>query len=211
MNEEEFKEKALKIRADSRYRELVIRAGIPELWRDVTFATSDPKVNTDAFEIARRYAENFTTDSKSLVFYSGGYGCGKTHLAICIANYVLHKLKRPVLFKKARDLLLEIRRTFAVRANLTEADIIDRVLSVDLLVLDDVGVGVPSPWLESTYWTVLDRRLEDELPLIVTTNYTLETGYGEVSLGDRIGYGALSRLVKLCDGIIIDLSGPDLR
>ena len=44
-----------------------------------------------------------------------------------------------------RDLLLDIRRTFSDRDDLTEADILDRVLSVQLLLLDDVGVDPPQP------------------------------------------------------------------
>jgi len=194
-----------------RYRELVAQARISKLWREVTFESSDPNLTKAAFRVARRYADNFSTESGALVLYSQGYGCGKTHLAICIANQVLHQLRRPVLFKKARDLLLEIRRTFSERGTETEAAILDQVLSVELLVLDDVGTDSPSPWIESTYWTVFDRRLEWQLPTIVTVNYPLEGEVGEVSLGDRIGYGALSRLIQLCQGNFVDMSGPDLR
>lgn len=197
--------------AEARYRELVAQARIPKLWREVTFENSDPNLNKAAFKVARRYAENFSAESGTLVFYSEGYGCGKTHLAACVANHVLHRLRRPVLFKKARDLLLEIRRTFSERGTETEAGILDQVLSVELLVLDDVGVDNPSPWLESTYWTIFDRRLEWQLPTIVTANYPLDAEADEVSLGDRIGYGALSRLIQLCQGNFMDMSGPDLR
>lgn len=196
--------------AEARYRELVARAAIPKLWQNVTFESSDPKLKKGAFKAARRYAENFSAESGTLVFYSKGYGCGKTHLAACIANYVLHHYHQPVLFKKARDLLLEIRRTFSERGSETEVDILNRVLSVELLLLDDVGIDNPSPWIESTYWTIFDRRLEWQLPTLVTTNYSLEAEPGEVSLGERIGYGALSRLTELCRGFI-DMTGPDLR
>jgi DNA replication protein DnaC len=115
----------------------------------------------------------------------------------------------PVLFKKARDLMLEIRRTFSDRGEMTEADILDKVLSVQLLVLDDVGVDPPSRWIHGTYWTVFDRRLEWQLPVVITTNKLFE-GAGE-TLGDRIGDGAVSRLVELCQGNVIDMTGPDLR
>lgn len=197
--------------AEARYRELVIRAKIPKMWRDVTFENSDPNLTKAAFKVAKRCAENFTAESGTLVFYSRGYGRGKTRMAVCILNYVLHHLCQPVLFMKARDLLLGIRRTFSERGTETEADILNQTLSVELLLLDDVGVDNPSPWIESTYWTIFDRRLEWQLPTLVTTNYSLEAGAGEVSLGDRIGYGALSRLTELCKGNFIDMTGPDLR
>lgn len=208
--EEQIRQEAEAALAESRYRELVAMAGIPKFWRDVTFENTDPSLQRVAYKIAKRYAENFTMESGALVFYSKGYGCGKTRHAVCIINHALHHLRRPVLFKKARDLLLDIRRTFSERGSGTEVDILNRVLSMELLLLDDVGVDNPSPWIESTYWTIFDRRLEWQLPTLVTTNYPLEAEPGEVSLGERIGYGALSRLTELCRGFI-DMTGPDLR
>ncbi|GAI81465.1 unnamed protein product, partial [marine sediment metagenome] len=141
---------------------------------------------------------------------SPGNGTGKTRLAVCVANYILHEKRLPVLFKKARDLMLDIRRTFSDRGDMTEADILDKVLSVRLLVLDDVGVDPTSQWLRATYWTVFDRRLEWQLPIVITTNKPLE-GEGGLSLGDFIGQGAVSRLIELCQGNVIDMFGPDLR
>ncbi|GAI22701.1 unnamed protein product, partial [marine sediment metagenome] len=188
--EEEKQRQAGVALAEARYREFVAQARIPKLWREVTFENSDTNLNKAAFRVAKRYADNFSAESGTLVLYSQGYGCGKTHLAACVANHVLHQLRRPVLFKKARDLLLEIRSTFSERGTETEAHILDQVLSVELLILDDVGVDNPSLWIESTYWTVFDRRVEWQLPTIVTANYPLEGEADEVSLGDRIGYGA---------------------
>jgi len=209
--EEEEKQRQAEIAlAEAKYHQFVAVAGIPKIWRGVTFENSDPSIRKAAFKVAKRYAENFNAESGTLVLYSKGYGCGKTHLAICVANYVLHQLRYPVLFKKARDLLLEIRRTFSEAGTGTEADILDQVLSAQLLVLDDVGVDNPSPWIESTYWTIFDRRLEWQLPTVVTTNYPLEAEAG-VGLGNRIGYGALSRLMQLCGGNFVDMSGSDLR
>ncbi|GAJ06724.1 unnamed protein product, partial [marine sediment metagenome] len=172
--EEEQTRQAQIALVEARYRELVAAAAIPKLWREVTFENSDPNIRKGAFKVAKRYADNFSAESGTLVFYSRGYGCGKTHLAVCIANHVLHHLRRPVLFKKARDLLLGIRSTFSERGTESEAHILNQVLSVELLVLDDVGVDNPSPWIESTYWTIFDRRLEWQLPTIVTANYPLE-------------------------------------
>lgn len=105
-----------------RYSEMVAQASIPPKWRETTFDSSNPDLSPGAFKIAKRYAEAFSAKSPSLVFYSPGPGTGKTHLAVCIANYVLHELRLPVIFKEARDLMLDIRRTFSDRGELTEAD-----------------------------------------------------------------------------------------
>ncbi len=193
---------------EQRYQGLIHLANIPPRWREVTFDTLDPDIQPVAQKIAREYATSFSKQSPSLIFYSPGNGTGKTTLAACIANYVLHELRVPVMFAKARDIMLEIRKTFSDHYE-TEAEILDKVSYVDLLVLDDVGVDRPSEWIKSTYWTLMDRRSDWMLPVVVTTNKPFE-GKGEV-LADRIGEGAASRLLGVCQGNVIDMTGPDLR
>ena len=197
--------------AEERHRALISQAKMPPKWQTTTFANSKMEFNLHAFKFASQYAEVFNSLSPSLALYSPGNGTGKTHLAACIANHVLHIKRLPVLFMKARDLMLEIRRTFSDRGDITEADILDKVLSVKLLVLDDVGVDPPTRWLHATYWTVFDRRLEWQLPTVVTTNKPFEAPVGKECLADRIGDGAFSRLVELCQGNVIDMTGIDLR
>jgi len=193
---------------EQRYRDLVRLANIPPRWRAVTFDTLDPTIQPVAQKIAREYASGFSRESLSLVFYSSGNGTGKTTLAYCIANVLLHERRAKVITCKARDIMLELRRTFSDRYE-TEAGVLDKLTYVDLLFMDDVGVDTPSEWIKSTYWTILDRRLDWGLPVVVTTNKPFE-GKGEI-LADRIGEGAASRLLGLCKGRVIDMSGRDLR
>lgn len=193
---------------EQRYQDLIRLANIPPRWREVTFDTLDPNIHPVAQRLAKEYAMGFNKQSLSLVFYSPGNGTGKTTLAACIINHVLHELRCPVMFAKARDIMLDIRKTFSDRYE-TEAEILDKISYVDLLLLDDVGVDRPSEWIKSTYWTLMDRRFDWMLPVVVTTNKPFE-GKGEI-LADRIGEGAASRLLGLCQGNVIDCSGPDLR
>lgn len=203
-------EEARRRAEESHMRDLIRLANLSPKWRDVFFHNSDPRRQPAAFKFARNYAENFTTESPSLIFYSPGNGTGKSHLAACIINHVLHENKIPVRWEKARDVMLELRRTFSDR-ELSEASVLDRISYVKLLVLDDVGRDPASQWIHTTYWQVLDRRQDWNLPVVITTNLPLE-GEGEgVTLADQIGEGAVSRLIGLCQGHIIDMTGPDLR
>lgn len=196
---------------ESRKRARIDAARIPATWRNTRFETADPNINKAAFITARKYATDFHPQtSPSLVLFSKTNGTGKTFLAACIANHVLYELGYSVLFQKARDLMLDIRQTFSDRGE-TEAGILNRVTSFDLLVLDDVGIDTPSDWLFSTYWTVFDRRLESGLPLVVTTNHPLMSEKDETILEDRIGSGAASRLRQMCSGHVVKLPGKDLR
>lgn len=193
---------------EQRYLDLIRVAGVPPRWRDVRFDSLDPDIQPVAQKIARAYAEGFSKESPSLVLYSPGNGTGKTTLGYCIVNHLLHEMRVPVVARKARDVMLELRNTFSDRQE-TEAAVLNRVSYADLLFLDDVGKDPRSHWIYSTYWTLLDRRYDWQLPIVITTNKPIE-GRGEV-LADRIGEDAVSRLLGLCGNNVIDMTGVDLR
>lgn len=207
---EESERRKKEAEGEIRYRRMVYYAGIPPKWNDISFDNSDTSIQSGAFGLSKSYAENFNRSSPSLIFYSRGPGTGKTHLAVCIANYILHVKRVPVVFTKARDLMLELKATFSDREN-TEAGILKRMLSATLLILDDVGVDMSSRWQQSTYWTVFDSRLDSQLPIIITTNKPMEGHQGIETLEDIIGDRAFSRLIELTQGNVIDMSGRDLR
>ena len=77
---------------------------------------------------------------------------------------------------------------------------------VPLLVLDDLGTSKPTDWVAEQVYMLLSQRIEREspLPIIGTTNYTLE------ELEDRLGHDrSVSRLVGLCE--VHELTGEDWR
>lgn len=197
--------------AAERFQKRIWAAGLPPKWKNVGFGNSDPAISRVAFKQCQKYAAEFSMGSKSLFLWSHKYGNGKTHLAACIANYVLREKGLRVRFQKARDLLLDIKHTYSGMSNQDETMILNNVLSFDLLILDDVGLDPHTEWIESTYWTLFDRRLEQELPVVVTANFSLHEPEKDESLGDRIGFGAVSRLRQMCGDNVIEFKGPDLR
>lgn len=77
-------------------------------------------------------------------------------------------------------------------------------MEAPLTVLDDLGTAKPSEFVAERIYMLLNYRLEAELPVIATTNYSL----GE--LEERLGHGRIvSRLVGMCD--IYKLEGQDWR
>jgi DNA replication protein DnaC len=188
-------------------RERIMRAHIPPDWQQTFFENSDPKIHPRAFEACQNYVNQFTINSKSLLICSDVIGSGKTHLAICIANHLLQKKHLNLHFIKASDILLEIKSTYDRGAREGEEEVMNRVLGVSVLVIDDLGVPAPTEWTSATFWSVMDRRMESRLPVIVTTNYEPV----DESLGRRIGTGALSRLLGMCGDNIVAFKGKDLR
>jgi DNA replication protein DnaC len=112
-----------------------------------------------------------------------------------------------VRFAHAFDIIQEIRSTYQRGSREDEDDVLNRILSSTLLVIDDLGLTTPTDWSAETYWALFDRRLEVGYPVVITTNYYPS----DEELGARIGKGALSRLIGMCGSNIITFKGKDLR
>lgn len=114
------------------------------------------------------------------ILLAGDPGCGKSHLARCIWR-AWHPLGR---FISEPDLLEEIKAGY----DLGLGSSISRIRQSDMLILDDVGAAHVRPesltWLREIYWKIFERRAEDGLPTLLTSNYPLQEM--EARLGQRV-------------------------
>jgi len=149
-----------------------------------------------AIDRARRYAEN----PAGWLLFQGNYGCGKTHLAVAIANHQLDQ-GQPVLFMTVPDLLDHLRATFGPTSEVRYDELFDRVRNTPLLVLDDVGVESATPWAQEKLYQLLNHRYLHRLATVVTTNVDLNT------LDPRVR----SRLVDRNLTQIVNMPLPDYR
>jgi len=194
-------------------------AQFPVIWDDVNFETSKKQINSLALRQAKEYAQSFhQCKSLSVIYYSTEYGCGKTHLAVCIGKYVLHNLKQKVLFKPARDLLMELKDSFNRRGYdetpVSEKDIFSNITDYNLIILDDVGRDTKSSWVENTYWSLFDKLMSCKIPVIITTNMLPIAGSIKPKngyLSNAIGQAAYSRLMGMSGNTFQELDGVDLR
>lgn len=189
-------------------RERVRRARIPQDFQDIRFENSNARIHPAAFHACKNWAQSFKASSPSLIIYSEVFGSGKTHLAACVANYLLHERHVDVRFTKASYILMELRATFDRGSREDEMDVLRRILSPTLLVIDDLGVDSPTDWTASAFWSIFDKRQEMKLPVVITTHYSPDD---EGTLANRIGGGALSRLRGMCLNEWIAFKGKDLR
>ena len=133
-------------------------------------------------------------DRGEALVMSGGYGCGKTHLA----RVVIHAYADPAnsIMVSEADLIAQIRASYDGAGS--EKMIISTLRRARLLILDDVGTAhvkaESQSWLEDIYWRLLDRRSEMHLGTLITTNLVAE------QLGKRIGGRAYSRLLGMMNG-----------
>lgn len=150
---------------------------------------------------AKRAAQGFADKPSGWIVYEGQFGCGKTHLAVAIANWRLEKYGERVLFITTPDLLDLLRSTFDPRVQLSFDSYFDQIRGAALLVLDDLGVEKPSDWAKEKLFQLLNHRHVAALPTVITTNTPVD------DLDPRLGSRLMERpLVKH-----IKIQAPDYR
>jgi DNA replication protein DnaC len=116
-----------------------------------------------ALAFAQHYAEN----PEDWVLLTGGYGCGKTHLAAAIANRRVQK-GYPALFVVVPDLLDHLRATYAPNSITPYDKRLEEIRTAPLLVLDDLGTHSATPWAQEKLYQIFDYRYNARLPTVIT-------------------------------------------
>jgi DNA replication protein DnaC len=122
-----------------------------------------------------KYAENFPNVSSNLLF-QGGTGLGKTYLSACIARVVANKGYSVCYDSAAAALETFERQRFSRDADTAEAAAAraERMLSCDLMLLDDLGTEMVTSLSTSALYTLLNTRLVNGRRTVISTNLSDE-------------------------------------
>ena len=158
----------------------------------------------------------------SLLMYSDGvWGVGKSMLSCSIAHNIYNRwngeeISNPVVYENEPDLLRRIRGTYSFsnddrRVRESEDDIISRLASKPLLILDDVGKEEPRDpkFVRRILYEIINSRYNNLLPMVVTTNLKPEQLKGYVGTEDN--QATYDRLFEMCDGAFYKLTGKSYR
>jgi len=121
-----------------------------------------------AFNQSRHYAQNLN----GWLLLSGGYGCGKTHLAASVANFAVG-MGVPTLFLTVPDLLDTLRFSYNSEDTSFE-ERFDEIRNAKLLVLDDFGTQNATGWAQEKLFQIINYRYINKLSTVVTTNLSLD-------------------------------------
>jgi DNA replication protein DnaC len=163
-----------------------------------------------AVRTARQFAEAFPIVERGL-FLDGPPGIGKTHIAVAVLKHVIMRTGARGLFYDTRELLRIIRSTFNPVTRTAEMDVLQPVMTAELLVLDDLGAEKPSEWVEETMNLIVNTRYNERRPTIFTSNFEdLPDEEGDPqSLKARVGFRIHSRLHEMCE--FLEYDGADYR
>ena len=127
------------------------------------------------FDACKKYAATFGRNSQNLLF-RGRTGLGKTMLTKCIAKTVSEK-GASVVYETALDAFNAFEEQKFSRDAETYAaasERVKRILSCDLLILDDLGTEMTTSFTQSALYNIINSRLAANKKTIISTN--LSTG-----------------------------------
>lgn len=144
----------------------------------------------NVLQACKNYAARFSPGSPSLLF-KGATGLGKTHLSLAIAGQVTEK-GFGVLYGSTQTFAVSLERERFDRPDPeTPTDTNARLMSCDLLILDDLGTEFPSQYVNAALYHVVNSRMLADKPTIISTNLTmaeLESRYTERFASRLAGY-----------------------
>ena len=163
-----------------------------------------PLENIDAIrKLAYNFSHNLDEPSQKNLLFTGSTGLGKTFLANCVAAETI-KQGKSVIYQTA-PILLDKMVDFKFKLNKTEAEReeYDKIFTVDLLILDDLGTEAMNNAKFSELFNILNTRLLKDKKILISTNLTPQDIKREYE--ERI----FSRFVG--DFIICRFVGEDIR
>lgn len=164
--------------------------------RQFTFA-NDTGINPE-IQKAHSYVEHWSemkATATGLLLW-GNVGTGKSFFAGCIANALLDQ-GVPVLMTNFSRILNALTGMFSDDRN----KYIDSLNHYSLLIIDDLGMERGTEYALEQVFNVIDARLRSNLPLIVTTNLTLDELKHPADLAHERIY---SRVLERCIPLKID-------
>ncbi len=181
---------------------------IPRKFQGVSF--DRPPVNTEIEPTVVRVVRSWVDDMEANLeagrglWLMGDTGTGKTTLAMLVSKLALEN-SRSVAIYSLPKLLARIRRTYdSEPGGDSYLSFFERLTSVDLLHIDDLGAEKRSDWVLEQLYALVNERYEAQRSMLVTTNLD------QRELEEQIGPRTVSRLVEIC-GDPLPLFGPDRR
>jgi istB domain protein ATP-binding protein len=154
-------------------------------------------------QIARKYVNNWQkvkADNLGLLLW-GDVGTGKSFMAACIANELMEN-GTPVLMTNFSKILNQMGAMYSDE----RYQYIASFSHYPLLIIDDLGIERNTEYALEQVYAVVDERYKSGLPVIITTNLTINELRNPVDVAHACIY---SRVLEMCTPVHV--AGSDRR
>jgi DNA replication protein DnaC len=110
----------------------------------------------------------------------GRSGVGKTHLATAVLAELIRRYRVRGRVVDFTSLVHRIQSTFDPGSDASKHQVLDPVMTCEVLVLDELGAQRPTQWVRDTLYLILNTRYTRRLATLFTTNHRLESDSAKV-------------------------------
>jgi primosomal protein DnaI len=160
---------------ENQYKDNIYYFNISEPLKNASMALIDTK-DKNRFETIKWVNDFIKNYKKGLnpkgIYLNGNFGCGKTYLLSAMLNELAKDN-----YKVAMVYYPEFLRTLKESFNTTDEfkNKFNYIKKVDILLLDDIGAETVTEWSrDEILGTLLQYRMEENLPTLFTSNLTIE-------------------------------------
>ncbi len=197
------------------YRDLMSNFYIPKRFKNKSFNNFDSRRlenKNNPYEKVKEYVKTFPERDKNgdWLILSGGYGLGKTHLAIAAAKEIMKyyakkyieenpnslrytRTSKKIIFVNSSELVQEIRDSYDSDM-INEQKVMNSYKMIPLLIIDDLGTEKASEWQHEKIYMIMNYRYNEELCTIVTTNLDHQ------GLEEQISARVVDRMIHAAGG-----------
>ena len=174
--------------------------------KDFSTFFQDTESQREALNMAERFVngwEKAKAGGYGLLFL-GGCGTGKTHLACAI---MLELMERYLFvyprYYKVSEIFSAVRSTYQTGVITNEEEMLKFFSSIQLLVIDEVGIQKGSEAEKRILFSILDNRVTSNKPTILMSNL------GPKALAELLGDRLYDRVRSKCVPMLF--AGPSMR
>lgn len=162
-----------------------------------TFGTLPEHVHQRAALVRARWYLYHPSGMLTLI---GEPGSGKTAIAAALGRELRSRM-REVIMRPVPELLDRLRAGLQESADEDFDQLFERLCTVEVLILDDLGAEGSTQWVEEKLLTLVNHRYNSQLLTVVTSNIPL------TKMPERIS----SRLCDMSTNSVVYVGGRDLR
>ncbi|MCD7946749.1 MAG: ATP-binding protein [Oscillospiraceae bacterium] len=142
--------------------------------------TNTPKENMEfIYDVCLNFAQKFPSFGIRNILLSGAPGLGKTFLSACIARVVAEK-GVSVVYDTSVNILTCFEEQKFSKSEQAAQDT-SRYLKCELLIVDDLGSEMNTPFVQSALYTLINTRLMEGTRTIISTNLSIDDIYARYS------------------------------
>ena len=135
---------------------------------------TDDKSRIEPIKYINNYYNTYNTNRQKGLYLYGNFGSGKTYIIAALLNEFAKKdIKSAIIYFP--EFLRTLKESFSNDENISYSEKYEYIKKIPILLIDDIGAENVTSWgRDEILGTILQYRMDENLPTFFTSNLSLE-------------------------------------